>query len=126
MSQNPNQPGTRPGPDTSNPVDPHQQSVGGSVYDSAATQPQPSPSSMGHSYPGQSPETAGPEGVASPPSPPELTDDDLIAAARDRWGHNFSASAAKAFLDFDPQSRDVQSAEFYRFVDDEFNRWGYF
>ena len=114
------------GPIRQNPVNSHQQPVGGPVYDSSATQPQPSPSPMGHPYPGQPPEAPGPEGATPPISPPEPTDEELVAAARDRWGHNFSPSAAKAFLNFDPESRDVQPAEFYRFSDAELDRWGYF
>ena len=45
-----------------------------------------------------------------------------------RQGRNMALSdvAAVAFKEFDHNDGDVQQAEFFRYVDREFNRYGYF
>ena len=77
--------------------------------------PAPQPDSTRDDYP-----------VPEAPEPAPWTDEDYIRYAQGRFGHKFTASAARAFSDFDPTSHDIQAAEFYRYSDDIFNKYGYF
>lgn len=60
------------------------------------------------------------------PEPPPWTDEDYVEYARARYGHQFTAAAARAFTHFDAESSDVQAAEFYRFRDAQLDMFGYF
>ena len=55
---------------------------------------------------------------------------ELLGAARKSHSRgsvaNYSAGYDKAVRDFDPSDRRVQAAEFYRFNDGHYRRWGYF
>ena len=64
--------------------------------------------------------------VSEAPEPPPWTDEDYVRHAEGRYGHKFTPAAARAFSEFDPSSRSVQAAEFYRYVDAHFKRFGYF
>ena len=83
--------------------------------DPAPPVPAPQPDSSRNDYP-----------VPEAPQPIQWTDDDYIRYAQTRFGHKFSAPAARAFSDFDPSSHDIQAAEFYRYSDDIFDKYGYF
>lgn len=61
-----------------------------------------------------------------PPEPEPWTDEDYIRYASQCYGHQFTAPAARAFLEFDSSSSDVQAAEFYKFLDEHYEKHGYF
>ena len=128
MSTNPHFPPAGPPVGSSNPFDPNAPAVGaptpgssasenqaGPVRDSPAAVPPPQPDITRNDHP-----------VPEAPEPPLWTDEDYIRYAQGRFGHKFTAPAARAFSDFDPTSHHIQAAEFYRYSDDVFNKYGYF
>ena len=78
--------------------------------------PSPHSDTSGNAYPVQ----------AQPPEPPPWTDEDFVEYARARYGYKFTPAAARAFATYDPESRDIQAAEFYRFRDEQYDMFGYF
>ena len=92
-----------------------EQNQAGYQRDPASPVPSPPPDSTRNDHP-----------VPEAPEPPPWTDEDYVRYAEGRFGHKFSPSAARAFSDFDPTSHDIQAAEFYRYTDDIFDKYGYF
>ena len=128
MSTNSNFPPSGSPPVAGTSFDPNAPSAGASVpgpapeqnqasyqRDSASPVPPPQPDSSRNDYP-----------VPEAPDALQWSDEDYVRYAEERFGHKFSASAARAFSEFDPSSHDVQAAEFYRYVDEHFKRYGYF
>lgn len=71
-------------------------------------------------------QSPGNSGDIDPVPEPQLTDSEAIRIAQERYGSNFTASAAREFLAYREDSTDIQACEFYRFSDEHFNKWGYF
>ena len=128
MSTNPHFPPSGPNVGASSPFDPNAPAVGaptpgpapgenqaGYSRDPASTVPAPQPDITRNDTP-----------VPESPEPIQWTDEDYVRYAQARFGAKFTAPAARAFSDFDPTSHDVQAAEFYRYSDDIFNKYGYF
>ena len=98
------------------PSSPSGESSQGFARDPNSQVPPSHPDSSGADYP-----------VSEQPSDPvQWTDEDYVRYAQRRFGHQFTPAAARAFSDFDPSSRDVQAAEFYKYADEHFIRYGYF
>ncbi len=71
-------------------------------------------------------QTSGAQGNLNQVSEPELTDEHAVRLAQERYGQNFTPSAARAFLTYREDSDAIQTCEFYRFRDEHFDKWGYF
>ena len=128
MSTNPHFPPTGSNVGASMPIDPNAPAVGappprpapgenqaGPLRDSAPPVPPPHPDI-----------TRNDPSVPEAPEPIQWTDEDYVRHAQARFGHKFTAPAARAFSEFDPTSHDIQAAEFYRYFDEFLNKYGYF
>ena len=128
MSTNPNVPPSGAPLAASTSFDPIASSAGSPLSGPAPGDDQASyPRDSGASVPAPRPDI--PRNDPSFPDasqPPPWTDEDFVRYAEARFGHKFTPSAARAFSEFDPNSHDVQAAEFYRYVDEHFKRFGYF
>ena len=128
MSTNPHFPPSGSPSVASTPFDPNAPAVGAPTPGPAPEQNQASyPRDSGSPVPSSQPDiTRNDPSVPAAPQPEPWTDEDYVRYAQGRFGHKFTAQAARAFSEFDPTSHDIQAAEFYRYVDEHFKRHGYF
>ena len=128
MSTNSHFPPPGSPPVASTPFDPNAPAVGAPIPGPAPEQNQASYSrdSSPPVPPPQPDITRNDIPVSEAPQPEPWTDEDYVRYAETRFGHKFTAPAARAFSDFDPTSHDIQAAEFYRYFDAYLNKYGYF